>query len=62
MNFFYSKKTYKFYPDVELSTNFFTEGYIDLLIALRDELDIEAFPFRKPNGEVTYISLLVRTG
>lgn len=54
---FYHKKTYKFYPDVELSTNFFTEGYIDLLIALRDGLDIEAFPFRKPNGEVTYISL-----
>lgn len=54
---FYNKKTYKFYPDVELSTNFFTEGYIDLLIALRDGLDIEAFPFRKPNGEVTYISL-----
>lgn len=54
---FYHKKTYKFYPAVELSTNFFTEGYIDLLIALRDELDIEAFPFRKPNGEVAYLFL-----
>lgn len=58
---FYNKKTYKFYPAVELSThddsNFFTEEDIDLLITLRDELDIEAFPFRKPNGEVTYIFL-----
>lgn len=54
---FYHKKTYKFYPAVELSTNFFTEGYIDLLIALRDELDIEAFPFRRPDGEVTYLFL-----
>lgn len=54
---FYHKKTYKFYQAVELSTNFFTEGYIDLLIALRDELDIEAFPFRRPDGEVTYLFL-----
>ena len=54
---FYNKKTYKFYPDVELSTNFFMEGYIDLLIALRDELDIEAFPFRRPDGEVAYLFL-----
>lgn len=53
----YHKKTYKFYPDVELSTNFFTEADIDLLITLRDELDIEAFPFRKSNGEVTYLFL-----
>lgn len=54
---FYHKKTYKFYSAVELSTNFFTEGYIDLLIALRDELDIEAFPFRRSDGEVTYLFL-----
>ena len=58
---FYHKKIYKFYPSVELSTyddsNFFTEGYIDFLIALRDELDIEAFPFRKPDGGVTYLFL-----
>ena len=58
---FYHKKTYKFYLAVELSThddsNLFTEGYIDLLIALRDELDIKAFPFKKPDGEVTYLFL-----
>ena len=54
---FYNKKTYEFYPAVELSTNFFTEGYIYLLIALRDELDIEAFPFRRPDGEVAYLFL-----
>lgn len=28
-----------------------------MLIALRDELDIEAFPFRRPDGEVTYLFL-----
>ena len=54
---FYHKKTYKFYPAVELGTNFFTEEDIDLLITLRDELDIEAFPFKKSNGEVTYLFL-----
>ena len=58
---FYNKKTYKFYQDVELGkhtdSNFFTEADIDLLIILRDELDIEAFPFRRPDGEVTYLFL-----
>lgn len=54
---FYHKKTYKFYPAVELSTSFFTEDDIDLLIFLRDELDIEAFPFNKSNGEITYLFL-----
>lgn len=57
----YNGKVYKFYPAVELSehqdTSFFTEDDIDLLIFLRDELDIEAFPFNKSNGEITYLFL-----
>ena len=57
----YNGKMYKFYPAVELSehqdTSFFTEDDIDLLIFLRDELDIEAFPFNKSNGEITYLFL-----
>lgn len=58
---YYNEKLYKFYPRAELDShmesNFFTEDDIDLLIALRDRLNIEAFPFRKPSGEVTYIFL-----
>ena len=58
---FYNKRTYKFYPAIELrshmGTNFFTENDIDFLIALRDALDIEAFPFRKSNGEIDYLFL-----
>lgn len=57
----YNGKVYKFYPAVELSehqdTSFFAEDDIDLLVFLRDELDIEAFPFKKLNGEVTYLFL-----
>lgn len=57
----YNGKVYKFYPAVELrehqDANFFTEDDIDLLIFLRDELDIEAFPFKKSNGEITYLFL-----
>lgn len=57
----YNGKVYKFYPAVELSehqdTSFFTEDDIDLLIFLRDELNIEAFPFSKSNGEITYLFL-----
>lgn len=57
----YNDKVYKFYPAVELSkhqdTSFFTEEDIDLLIFLRDELDIEAFPFKKSDGEITYLFL-----
>lgn len=58
---YYNEKLYKFYPKAELGShmesNFFTEDDIDLLIALRDGLNIEAFPFRKSNGEVTYLFL-----
>jgi hypothetical protein len=50
----YNGKVYKFHPAIELSehqdTSFFTEDDIDLLIFLRDELDIEAFPFKKSDG------------
>lgn len=57
----YDGKVYKFYPAIELrehtDTNFFTEADIDLLIFLRDELNQEAFPFKKSTGEVTYIFL-----
>ena len=57
----YDGKVYKFYPAVELGehqdANFFTEDDIDLLIFLRDELNQEAFPFKKSTGEVTYIFL-----
>lgn len=57
----YNGKVYKFYPAVELrehqDANFFTEDDIDLLIFLRDELNQEAFPFKKSTGEVTYIFL-----
>lgn len=57
----YDDKVYKFYPAIELrehqDTSFFTEDDIDLLIFLRDKLDQEAFPFRKPTGEVTYLFL-----
>ena len=51
----YNGKLYKFYQVVEL--DLFTEDDIDLLIVLRDSLNIEAFPFRKSNGEVTYLFL-----
>ena len=58
---YYNGKSYEFYPVVELKdhmeSNFFTEDDIDLLVTLRDELGIEAFPFRKSNGEVTYLFL-----
>lgn len=57
----YNGKVYKFYSAVELSehqdTSFFMEDDIDLLIFLRDDLDIEAFPFKKSNGEITYLFL-----
>lgn len=57
----YKEKTYTFFPASELtsrnSANFFTEDDIDLLITLRDELNIEAFPFMKKDGTVTYLFL-----
>lgn len=51
----YNGKLYKFYQVAE--SDLFTEDDIDLLIALRDGLSIEAFPFRKSNGKVTYLFL-----
>lgn len=53
----YNGKLYKFYQVVE--SGLFTEDDIDLLIALRGILNIEAFPFRKSNGEVTKLILSV---
>lgn len=57
----YNGKVYKFYPAVELrehqDTSFFTEDNIDLLIFLRDELNQEAFPFKKSTGEIVYLFL-----
>jgi hypothetical protein len=57
----YNGKLYKFYQVAELDShmesNFFTEDDIDLLIVLRDGLNIEEFPFMKPDGEVTYLVL-----
>ena len=51
----FNGKLYKFYQVAE--SDLFTEDDIDLLIALRDGLNIEAFPFMKPDGEVTYLVL-----
>lgn len=51
----YNGKVYKFYQAAE--SDLFTEDDIDLLIALRDGLNIEAFPFKKSNGEVTHLVL-----
>lgn len=51
----YNGKLYKFYQVAE--SDLFTEDDIDLLIVLRDGLNIEAFPFMKSNGEVTYLVL-----
>lgn len=51
----YNGKVYKFYQVAK--SDLFTEDDIDLLIALRDGLNIEAFPFKKSNGEVTYLAL-----
>lgn len=51
----YNGKVYKFYQVAK--SDLFTEDDIDLLIALRDGLNIETFPFRKSNGEVTYLAL-----
>lgn len=56
----YKGKVYKFVPASELkqdSTNFFTGDDIDLLITLRDEFNIEAFPFKKNDGSVAYLFL-----
>ena len=57
----YNGKVYKFYPAAELrehqDTSFFAEEDIDLLIFLRDELNQEAFPFRKSTGEIIYLFL-----
>lgn len=57
----YKGKVYKFYPAAELrehgDASFFTEDDIDLLIFLRDKLDIEAFPFKNQLGEITYLFL-----
>lgn len=57
----YNGRMYKFYPAKELKehedTSFFTEDDIDLLIFLRDELDIEAFPFMTKDCEITYLFL-----
>lgn len=53
----YNGKVYKFYQVAK--SDLFTEDDIDLLIALRDGLNIEAFPFKKSNGEVTYLALNV---
>lgn len=51
----YNGKLYKFYQVAE--SDLFTEDDIDLLISLRDGLNIETFPFRKSNGEVTFLVL-----
>lgn len=56
----YNGKVCKFIPASKLkqdSTDFFTENDIDLLITLRDEFNIEAFPFKKNDGSVTYLFL-----
>ena len=53
----YNGKVYKFYQAAE--SGLFTEDDINLLIALRDGLNIEAFPFKKSNGEVTRLVLSV---
>lgn len=57
----YNGRVYKFYPAKELKehadTSFFTEDDIDLLIFLRDKLDIEAFPFMTKDCEITYLFL-----
>lgn len=57
----YKEKTYTFFPASELEShnnaNFFTEDDIDLLIILRDELNIEAFPFMTKGGKITYLFL-----
>lgn len=57
----YNGKVYKFYPAAELrrhtDTSFFTENDIDLLIFLRDKIDIEAFPFMAKDCEITYLFL-----
>ena len=57
----YKGKVYKFIPASELGNhndaNFFTEDDIDLLITLRDELNIEAFPFKTKDGRKTYLFL-----
>lgn len=52
---YYNRKLYKFYQVAE--SGLFTEDDINLLIALRDSLNIEAFPFMKSSGEVTYLVL-----
>ena len=57
----YNGKVYKFYPAAELrkhqDSSFFREDDIDLLIFLRDEIDIEAFPFMARDCEITYLFL-----
>lgn len=57
----YKGKVYKFIPASELGNhsdaNVFTEDDIDLLITLRDELNIEAFPFKTKDGRKTYLFL-----
>ena len=56
----YKGNVYKFLPATELNpdaTNFFTKEDIDFLITLRDKLGIEAFPFKKSDGTVTYLFL-----
>lgn len=56
----YKGKVCKFIPASGLkkdSTEFFTENDIDLLITLRDEFNIEAFPFKKNDGSVAYLFL-----
>ena len=55
LELYYNGKLYKFYQVSE--SDLFTEDDINLLIALRDGLNIEAFPFMKPDGEVTYLVL-----
>ena len=52
---YYNGELYKFYQVAE--SGLFTEDDINLLIDLRDGLNIEVFPFRKSNGEVTYLAL-----
>ena len=52
---YYNGKLYRFYQVAE--PDLFTEDDINLLITLRDGLNIEAFPFRKSNREVTYLAL-----
>lgn len=57
----YKGKVYTLVPASELvnhdDANFFTEDDIDLLITLRDELNIEAFPFKTKDGRKTYLFL-----